>query len=104
MDLDSGILQRALGVATGIDFTGLQQDVTRKTAQGIWRAIGREELLLRVWGVDPRGVATRTVDMAVARLREQLRDDPDQPRVIITVRGKGYMLAAAGPEPLQVLP
>ncbi len=59
------------------------------------RAIGREELLLRVWGVDPRGVATRTVDMAVARLREQLRDDPDEPRVIITVRGKGYMLAAA---------
>jgi two-component system, OmpR family, alkaline phosphatase synthesis response regulator PhoP len=58
------------------------------------RAIGREELLLRVWGVDPRGVATRTVDMAVARLREQLRDDPDDPRVIITVRGKGYMLAA----------
>jgi two-component system, OmpR family, alkaline phosphatase synthesis response regulator PhoP len=58
------------------------------------RAIGREELLLRVWGVDPRGVATRTVDMAVARLREQLRDDPDRPRVIITVRGKGYMLAA----------
>jgi DNA-binding response OmpR family regulator len=68
------------------------------------RAIGREELLLRVWGVDPRGVATRTVDMAVARLREQLRDDPDEPRVIITVRGKGYMLAAAGPEPLQVRP
>jgi DNA-binding response OmpR family regulator len=59
------------------------------------RAIGREELLLRVWGVDPRGVATRTVDMAVARLREQLRDDPISPRVIITVRGKGYMLAAA---------
>jgi two-component system, OmpR family, alkaline phosphatase synthesis response regulator PhoP len=63
------------------------------------RAIGREELLLRVWGVDPRGVATRTVDMAVARLREQLRDDPDNPRVIITVRGKGYMLAATSPAP-----
>jgi DNA-binding response OmpR family regulator len=60
------------------------------------RAISREELLLRVWGVDPRGVATRTVDMAVARLREQLRDDPENPRVILTVRGKGYMLAAEG--------
>jgi two-component system, OmpR family, alkaline phosphatase synthesis response regulator PhoP len=60
------------------------------------RAITREEMLSRVWGVDPRGVATRTVDMAVARLRVQLRDDPDDPRVIQTVRGKGYMLA---PEP-----
>lgn len=45
--LDSGILQRALGVATGLDFTDLQQDVTRKTAQGIWRAIGREEAAIR---------------------------------------------------------
>lgn len=61
------------------------------------RAIGREELLSRVWGVDPRGVATRTVDMAVARLRVQLRDDPDDPRVIQTVRGKGYMLAGETP-------
>jgi DNA-binding response OmpR family regulator len=58
------------------------------------RAIGREELLLRVWGIDPRGMTTRTVDMAVARLRTALRDDPDDPRVILTVRGKGYMMAA----------
>jgi DNA-binding response OmpR family regulator len=38
---------------------------------------------------------TRTVDMAVARLREQLGDDPGNPGVIVTVRGKGYMLAAS---------
>ncbi|HWH17283.1 MAG TPA: DUF4197 domain-containing protein, partial [Allosphingosinicella sp.] len=45
--LDSGILSQALGAATGINFAGLQQDVTRKTAQGIWRAIGREEASIR---------------------------------------------------------
>ncbi|MGD1916126.1 MAG: response regulator transcription factor [Phycisphaerales bacterium] len=67
------------------------------------RAISRDELLSRVWGLDPRGVRTRTVDMAVARLREQLGDDPADPRVIVTVRGKGYMLsglAAPGEVPL----
>ena len=63
------------------------------------RAISREELLQRVWGVDPRGMHTRTVDMAVARLREQLRDDPAAPSVVLTVRGKGYMLATDGPGP-----
>jgi DNA-binding response OmpR family regulator len=57
------------------------------------RAVSREELLSRVWGVDPRGVQTRTVDMAVARLRELLEDDPAAPAVIVTVRAKGYMLA-----------
>jgi DNA-binding response OmpR family regulator len=57
------------------------------------RAVSREELLRCVWGVDPRGVQSRAVDMAVARLREHLGDDPLNPRVILTVRKKGYMLA-----------
>lgn len=56
------------------------------------RAITRDELLRCVWGLDPKGVQTRTVDMAVTRLRERLGDDPAAPRVIVTVRSKGYML------------
>jgi DNA-binding response OmpR family regulator len=32
--------------------------------------------------------------MTIARLRELLRDDPANPAVIVTVRAKGYMLAA----------
>ena len=58
------------------------------------RAVARDELLTHVWGVDPRNSGTRTVDMTIARLREQLGDDPGEPAVILTVRGKGYMLAA----------
>jgi DNA-binding response OmpR family regulator len=58
------------------------------------RAVSRDELLQRVWGIDPRGMQTRTVDMAIARLRELLHDDANDPQVIVTVRGKGYMLAA----------
>lgn len=60
------------------------------------RAIGRDELLSRVWGLDPRGMHTRTVDMTIARLRELLKDDSASPAVIVTVRQKGYMLAAEG--------
>ncbi len=62
------------------------------------RAIARDELLRNVWGLDPRGMHTRTVDMAVARLREVLQDDAEDPKVIVTVRGKGYMLVADAPE------
>ncbi len=61
------------------------------------RAVSREELLSRVWKVDARGLQTRTVDMAIARLRELLGDDPASPSVIVTVRAKGYMLAAEDP-------
>jgi two-component system alkaline phosphatase synthesis response regulator PhoP len=58
------------------------------------RAISREEILTRVWELDPSGVTTRTIDMHVARLREKLRDDPERPQVVLTVRGRGYMLGA----------
>lgn len=57
------------------------------------RAISRDELLERVWRLDPRGGSTRSVDMAVARLRELMDDDAAEPVVIRTVRGKGYALA-----------
>ena len=55
------------------------------------RTVTREELLERVWGLDPRGLETRTVDMHVARLREKIQSGGDE--VIVTVRGRGYMLA-----------
>ncbi|MCA9206061.1 MAG: response regulator transcription factor [Pirellulaceae bacterium] len=57
------------------------------------RAISRDELLSNVWRITPQGISTRTIDMHVARLREKLRDDSADPRVLLTVRGKGYMFA-----------
>ncbi len=61
------------------------------------RAVSREELLTRVWGIDAQGLETRTVDMHVARLRTKLRDPSGRqaPEAILTVRAHGYM---AGPE------
>lgn len=66
----------------------------RYLAQHAGRALSRQELLYRVWQLAPDGLETRTVDMHIARLREKLRDDSDKPQVIVTVRGKGYMLGA----------
>jgi len=62
----------------------------RHLAQRRDRAVTREELLRDVWGLDARGLATRTIDMHVARLREKLGDDSEHPEVILTVRGRGY--------------
>jgi len=56
------------------------------------RAVSREELLGRLWGVFGSKSGSRTVDMHVARLRAKLGDDGGQPMLIVTVRGKGYML------------
>jgi DNA-binding response OmpR family regulator len=73
-----------------------EAELLRYLAANAGRAIARDELLAHVWRVDPRGITTRTIDMHVARLREKLGDDPDEPTVIVTVRGRGYMLATAG--------
>ena len=70
-----------------------EAELLRYLAQNPGRAISRKEILSRVWRIDPSGVETRTIDMHVARLREKLRDDPNRPSIILTVRGKGYMFA-----------
>lgn len=60
------------------------------------RAISRNELLTRLWGISS-GSETRTIDMHVARLRAKLATagGEDAERYIVTVRGKGYMLGPA---------
>lgn len=50
--LDGGVLGQLLGAATGVDFTGIQRDVSGAAARAIWGAIGREEAAIRA---DPRG-------------------------------------------------
>ncbi|MBV9123802.1 MAG: response regulator transcription factor, partial [Planctomycetes bacterium] len=67
------------------------------------RAISRDELLTRLWGIGPQQVETRTIDMHIARLRTKLRDPGGRPtpEAIVTVRAQGYM---AGPELLPLFP
>jgi DNA-binding response OmpR family regulator len=76
-----------------VELSEREQQLLRYLACHTGRAVTREELLENVWQIDARGVSTRTVDMLVARLREKLRDDAEEPRVLVTVRGRGYMLA-----------
>jgi len=57
------------------------------------RPVSRDEILQRVWHLDPRRLITRTIDMHIANIRGKLREDPGNPKVLFTVRGKGYMFA-----------
>jgi len=75
---------------------GTHRDISEKEAELLQylatsreRPVARAELLQHVWGLNPRGVETRTIDMHIARLREKLGDA----ELIRTVRGKGYQLA-----------
>ncbi|MFO7903061.1 MAG: response regulator transcription factor [Planctomycetota bacterium] len=80
---------------TRIELSEKETELLRYLARHSNRAIGRDELLGNVWHISPRGLSTRTIDMHIARLREKLRDDPNSPRTLLTVRGKGYMFSLA---------
>jgi DNA-binding response OmpR family regulator len=75
------------------DLSEREVELLRYLASHAGRAISREEILQRVWRLDPKRLETRTIDMHVANLREKLHDDPEAPKVLLTVRGKGYMFA-----------
>ena len=91
IDLDRREVQFAEGARC--ELSEREAELLRYLAGNAGRAVSRQELLARVWRIDPENIETRTVDMHVARLREKLRDDPDSPRILATVHGKGYMWA-----------
>jgi len=55
--------------------------------------LSRDQLLERVWGYEYLG-DSRLVDAHVRRLRLKVEDHPDDPKLIVTVRGIGYRLLA----------
>lgn len=75
---------------TSLELSERETELLRYFADRAGQIIPRSELLARVWHMNPSGLETRSVDMTIARLREKLRDSADTPRLIRTLRGKGY--------------
>jgi DNA-binding response OmpR family regulator len=91
VDLDRCQIQFADGGCE--DLSKLEADVLRYLAKSVDRIVSRDELLARVWQQKSHFIATRSVDMTIARLRKKLRDEPGR-EVLVTVRGKGYRLVS----------
>ena len=72
----------------------LEAELLRYLAASAGRTVSRDEILSHVWHSRLTAEETRTVDVHVARLRDKLRDDPARPRLIQTVRGRGYRFRA----------
>ena len=58
------------------------------------QAVGREEILNRVWGYDV-SVTPRSIDRFVATLRRKIERDPHHPEFILTAREFGYKFQKA---------
>lgn len=72
-----------------INLTPLEFDLLLALAKRPNQVFSREELLDEVWGY--RNAAdTRLVNVHVQRLRAKVEQDPENPEIVITVRGIGY--------------
>jgi len=80
------VVERA-GVTVHLTQTEFRLLVELASAHG--DVVTREQLLQRVWGYDYFG-DTRLLDVHVRRLRRKIEHDPDEPTLVLTVRGSGY--------------
>ena len=56
--------------------------------------VTREEIVDRLWGKDVFLDTEHGINTAIRKIRQALKDDPDHPRFIQTVTGKGYRFVA----------
>ena len=93
---DLVISTRAHTVTRGeesINLTPLEFDLLVALAKTPGQVMTREQLLSDVWGYR-HAADTRLVNVHVQRLRAKVEKDPENPEIIVTVRGVGYRAGA----------
>src|SRR5262245_40512086 len=56
--------------------------------------VTRDQILARIWGKDVFIEADNSINAAIRKIRHVLKDDPDRPRFVQTITGKGYRFIA----------
>ncbi len=79
-----------------IELTGAEFDLLWLLASHAGRILSREEIFIALRGIEYDG-QDRSIDVRISRIRPKIGDDPDMPRLIKTVRSKGYLFVAPGP-------
>lgn len=76
-----------------IELTTLELELLQLLASHVGQTVSRERISHELRGL-PHDTRDRSIDLRVSRLRRKLGDDCQQPHLILTVRGAGYLLAA----------
>ena len=74
-----------------VDLTFSEFEILHALMAQRHRVHSRHELLRAVWG-DSAYRDPRSVDVHIRHLREKLEATPEQPELILTVRGAGYRI------------
>jgi two-component system response regulator MtrA len=78
-----------------IALTRLEFDLLVALAKEPGRVFSRDALLGEVWGYR-HSTDTRLVNVHVQRLRSKVEHNPENPEIVMTVRGVGYKAGVMG--------
>ena len=81
--------RRCLKNGEPVELTMKEFDLLVMLMRNAGRVLTRDALLDKVWGLEYFGDA-RTVDVHIRYLRQKIEDEPDNPRLVVTLRGVGY--------------
>lgn len=84
----------------GIELTSAEFDLLWLLAANAGRILSREEIFTALRGIEYDG-QDRSIDVRISRIRPKIGDDPEHPRLIKTVRSKGYLFVAEAAQALQ---
>ncbi|MGE4406379.1 winged helix-turn-helix domain-containing protein [Pseudomonas sp.] len=83
-----------------IELTGAEFDLLWLLTSNAGRILSREEIFAQLRGIEYDG-QDRSIDVRISRIRPKIGDDPEHPRLIKTVRGKGYLFVPEAAEALR---
>lgn len=75
-----------------VSITSAEFDVLWLLAEKAGEVVSRQELVNKLRGFDYDGF-DRSIDLRISRIRKKLGDDPNEPYLIKTIWGKGYLFA-----------
>ncbi len=61
--------------------------------------VTRDQIIARIWGNDVFLDTDNSINAAIRKIRQVLKDDPEQPRFVQTITGRGYRFIASVVEP-----
>ena len=79
-----------------IELTGAEFDLLWLLASNAGRVLSREQIFTALRGVGYDG-QDRSIDVRISRIRPKIGDDPVHPRLIKTLRSKGYLFVGDAP-------
>nr|WP_243458925.1 response regulator [Pseudomonas sp. OA65] len=83
-------LREAWLQGNGIELTSAEFDLLWLLVSNAGRILSREEIFTALRGIGYDG-QDRSIDVRISRIRPKIGDDPDHPRLIKTIRSKGYL-------------